>query len=60
MYTDPAAFKQRKLEAEAAEESERIASLKDPEKRQRYYDKKSSQEAEERLKYTEPLTYERK
>ena len=60
MYTDPSVYKQRRLEAEAAQEAEHVASLKDPETVKRHYDDLASKEAEERLKYTEPLTYQRK
>ena len=42
MYQDPAAYKQRKLEDEAAQEAGEIARLKDPEGRRRHYEQADS------------------
>ena len=59
MYQDPDAYKQKKLEKRAEEDAKHIALLKDPEGKKRYYEQQASKEAEERLKYTEPQTYEK-
>ena len=60
MYNDPAAYRQRKLEQQAADEAWHIAAMKDPQVVKRHYEKKDEKEAEERQKFTEPLAYERK
>ena len=59
MYKDPAAYKQKKLEKEYAEEAEHIAQMKDKQGRIRFYEEKEHKAAEERMRYTQPLTYER-
>ena len=59
MYEDPAAYKQRKLEDEAAKEAAEIAEVQDPEARHRHYAAAASKEAKELQKITEPMTYHR-
>ena len=59
MYQDPAAYKQRKLEKEYADEAEHIAAMKDEQGRLHFYEEKEHKAAEERMKFTQPLTYER-
>ena len=60
MYTDPAAYKQKKLEDQAAQDAAEIARLKDPDQMRQHYEKEASKDAEELLKITEPLYYQRR